>query len=295
MPTEHSQIDIVIAAVLDAPKYRNLAPDLVRAVAVRELAAHRGVKAAIKGTKSKLHQVAGAYVEQRIAPAVWLDRLRSCEPAPGARDAGAALVQAGLANPRFAHLGDQFLHGAIDLMARHASTRERLPILQRFYAETLVDLPPICSVLDAGCGLNPLALPWMPLAADAAYYASDIDRMLISFIAQYLALIGVPGEAHVRDQATNPGGPRVDLALALKLLPVLEQLERGAAARFLDALDAPFILVSYPARSLGGYARGMHVAYERQFAALASGKGWDIRRFVFPGELAFLIKKGAAP
>lgn len=295
MPTEQSQIDLVVAAVLAASKYRNLAPDLVRAVAVRELAAHRGVKTAIKATKNKLHQVAGAYVEQRIEPTQWLDRLRSCEPATSARDADDALIQAGLANPRFAHLGAQVLRGAIDLMARHASTRERLPILRRFYAETLADLPPIRSVLDAGCGLNPLALPWMPLATDATYYANDIDRALIAFIGQYLALVGVPGAAHVRDQATNPGGPRVDLALALKLLPVLEQLERGAAARLLDALDAPFILVSYPARSLGGRARGMDVAYERQFAALASGKGWDIRRFVFPGELAFLIKKGAAP
>jgi 16S rRNA (guanine(1405)-N(7))-methyltransferase len=37
----------------------------------------------------------------------------------------------------------------------------------------------------------------------------------------------------------------------------------------------------------------MDATYERQFAALASGQDWQVRRFAFPGELAFLIRKGA--
>ena len=48
-------------------------------------------------------------------------------------------------------------------MGYHSSTRERLPILEQFYARALADIPPARVVLDLACGLNPLALAWMPL------------------------------------------------------------------------------------------------------------------------------------
>ncbi|MCS6840789.1 MAG: 16S rRNA methyltransferase [Roseiflexus sp.] len=288
-----SQIDEVVATVLAAPKYRTIAPSLVRTLAMRELAARRSVKAAIKATKNKLHQVAGAYVEQRIDVADWLRRLQSHDASSPSAAPDDALVQAALANSRVAHLGESFVRASLDLMARHASTRERLPIVQQFYADIFACLPPIRSVLDVGCGLNPLAIPWMPLAPNAVYHASDIDRAIVDFIARYLTLLGIPGSVEVRDQVSDPGGPPVDLALALKMLPVLEQIERGAAARLLDALDASFVLVSYPVHTLGGRRKGMGATYERQLEALVAGREWEVRRFIFPGELAFLIRKGS--
>lgn len=287
------QIDEVVAAVLAAPKYRMIAPSLVRTLAMRELAARRNVKAAIKATKNKLHQIVGAYAEPRIDVADWVRQLQAHEVPSCTTASEDALIQAALANPHGAHLGASFIRASLDLMARHASTRERLPIVHRFYAEILADLPPIRSVLDVGCGLNPLAIPWMPLAPDVVYHASDIDRTIVEFIAQYLALAGIAGSVEVRDQAAHPGGPPVDLALALKLLPVLEQIEHGAAARLLDALDAPFVLVSYPVQTLGGRRKGMGATYERQMEALVTEREWEMRRFAFPGELAFLIRKGS--
>ena len=286
------QIDEVVAAVLAAPKYRAIDPSLVHTIAVRELAARRSLKEAIKATKNKLHQIAGAYVEQRIDVAGWVRQLQAHDAPRSATVSDDALIQAALANVHVAHLGASFIRASRDLMARHASTRERLPIVQRFYAEIFAALPPIRSVLDVGCGLNPLAIPWMPLAAGAVYHASDIDRTIVEFIAQYLALVGISGSVEVRDQVTHPGGPPVDLALALKLLPVLDQIEHGAAARLLDALDAPFVVVSYPVHTLGGHRKGMGATYEQRLEALVAGREWEVHRFVFPGELAFLIRKG---
>jgi 16S rRNA (guanine(1405)-N(7))-methyltransferase len=291
--TDAHRIDEVVAAVLAAPKYRTIAPSLVRALAIRELVARRSVREAIKATKNKLHQVAGAYVEQRIDVTAWLRQLQSHDAPRPSVAVDDALIRAALVNPRIAHRGEPFVRASLELMARHASTHERLPIVHRFYAELFAVLPPIQSALDVGCGLNPLAIPWMPLAPDAVYYASDIDSAIVEFVAHYLALIGIPGGAEVRDQATDPGGPPVDLALALKMLPVLEQIERGAAARLLDALDAPFVLVSYPVHTLGGRRKGMGATYEQQLEALVAGRQWEVRRFVFPGELAFLIRKGS--
>lgn len=287
------QIDEVVAAVLASPKYRSIAPALVHRLAMRELAARKSLKEAIKATKNKLHQIAGAYVERQMNVADWLQRLQAHDVPRDSSTYHEALVQAALANPRFAHCSEAFFRVSLDLMASHASTRERLPVMQRFYAEIFAGLPSIRSVLDVGCGLNPLAIPWMPLSIDAVYYASDIDKTIVEFIRRYLALARVPGDAEVRDQVTAPGGPSVDLALALKLLPVLEQIERGAAARLLDALNALFILVSYPVHTLGGRRKGMSGTYERQMESLLVGRQWQVQRFVFPGELAFLIKKAS--
>jgi 16S rRNA (guanine(1405)-N(7))-methyltransferase len=114
---------------------------------------------------------------------------------------------------------------------------------------------------------------------------------MVEFVGRFLGLAGVAGRAWVCDLATQPPSEQADLALALKLLPVLEQIERGAGLRLLQALDAPFVLVSFPAQSLGGRGKGMPDHYERQLRAMVAGQPWELTRLSFPTELAFLIRK----
>nr|AIA18839.1 Ribosomal RNA methyltransferase (FmrO) [uncultured bacterium] len=176
-------------------------------------------------------------------------------------------------------------------MRHHASTRERLPILESFYASTLASLGPVRSVLDLACGLNPLALPWMPLAPDARYYACDIYADMIAFLNSFFAQAGIRGQARVCDLVAGAPDEQVDLALVLKALPPLDQQAKHAGRDLLRALNARHILVSFPAHSLGGRGKGMAENYEQRFRALADAEGWSIERFVFRTELAFLIRK----
>nr|AIA14252.1 Ribosomal RNA methyltransferase (FmrO) [uncultured bacterium] len=176
-------------------------------------------------------------------------------------------------------------------MRHHASTRERLPILEGFYATTLASLGPVRSVLDLACGLNPLALPWMPLAPDARYYACDIYADMIAFLNSFFAQAGIRGQARVCDLVASAPDEQVDLALVLKALPPLDQQAKHAGRNLLRALNARHILVSFPAHSLGGRGKGMAENYEQRFRALADAEGWSIERFVFPTELAFLVRK----
>jgi 16S rRNA (guanine(1405)-N(7))-methyltransferase len=179
-------------------------------------------------------------------------------------------------------------------MRAHASTRERLPILERFYATIFEQLPPILHVLDLACGLNPLARPWMPLDPAACYSACDIFADLVGFVGQALPLLGTSTNAWVADlsrAAPLPSDTDIDMTLVLKLLPVLEQIERGAAARLLQQLPSRWIVVSYPLQSLGGRGKGMREQYQRQFAALAADQPWRIEEFVFPSELVYRIER----
>ncbi len=263
-------LEALVSVVAASARYRCICPDLVRAVGARELARRRSLKEAIKATMSRLHQVAGAYLVQRIDYAACLAGMRS----------------AAVAGDR-----EMLRQLCARAMARHASSRERLPILAEFYAATLGALPPIRSLVDLACGLNPLALPWMPLAEGATYYACDIYGDMIGFLGEFFRLAGVQGIAQVCDVTSHRLAQHADVALLLKTLPCLEQLDPAASARLLDTIDADHLLVSFPVRSLCGASKGMPAHYEAHFLELIAGRGWAVRRFVFASELAFLVSR----
>jgi 16S rRNA (guanine(1405)-N(7))-methyltransferase len=141
------------------------------------------------------------------------------------------------------------------------------------------------------CGLNPLARPWMPLPPATEYLAYDIYADQIAFLNACFSLLGYPGRAEVRDVIGRPPDEPADLALVLKTLPCLEAVDRHAPARLLDALNAPRLLVSFPAQTLGGRRKGMAAHYEARFSQLLAERGWPAERFEFATELAFLVKK----
>lgn len=267
-----SQLDELVTAVTQSPKYAPISPDLVRRVGQRELAGRRSFKEAVKATKNKLHQVGGAYFETRLDYPAMLAQLRQA-----------------------AHDSSQLRAVCRELMRRHASTRERLPILDEFYAATFGTLEEIRVVVDLACGLNPLAIPWLPqangpLVGKFDYHAYDIYTDLMNFVAEFMAIAGVNGRAQTCDVISSPPTEPADLILILKTLPVLEQVEKGAASRLLDGLNGRYLLVTFPSQSLGGRSKGMVQNYEAQFMDWIAGRNWQVTRFEFATELAFLVQ-----
>ena len=130
----------VVATVRASAKYRHIAPSLVEALAAHELAVGARPKDAAKAVKNKLHQVAGAYQVEPLHARRGSQRCRiaSSRAATCAHSA----VRRWRAMPRLA---------SVSL------------ILDEFYAALFAGLPPVRSLLDLACGLNPLALPWMAL------------------------------------------------------------------------------------------------------------------------------------
>lgn len=266
----HNSLDRLVEAVRASPKYQSVCPDFVRRLGRRELGKGRGLKEAIKATKNKLHQVGGAYLDRKLNYPGWLEELRTA-------------AQAGT--------WEALLPTCRKIMGAHASTRERLPILEQFYATTLTDLPPVRSVLDVACGLNPVAIPWMPLAEGVEYHACDIYQDLADFLTEFMALLRVQGHAQVCDVTQLSLTRPVELALVLKALPCLEQVEKDVSLRLLEAIQADHLLVSFPAHSLGGRNKGMIPHYEARFREGVAARNWSIRRFEFATELAFLVTK----
>lgn len=267
--TEALPLDLLTAEVQASAKYRHVCPDLIRRLGAQELRARRSLKEAIKETKNRLHQVAGAYLPGKMRYDDWRAQLT-----------GAHTVSA-----------DAFREACRQVMAHHASTRERLPHSATLFQTTLASIAPVHSVLDVACGLNPLALPWMPLAPDARYVACDLYADMMAFLTDFFVCAGIAGHAERHDALTSLPAERVEVAFVLKFLPLLEQVEKGAGLTLLRALPADHVLVSFPTRTLGGRDKNMAAHYDASFSRLIAGEGWRAERFAFENELCFLVRK----
>lgn len=276
----------VLTAVAASRRYRELDADLVRRVTAEELPRARNEADAVKRVKRRLHQAVAAY---RSAPgagsaardlarldAVWRGRLGD----PAFRDACAALLR------------------------RHASTRERLAHLDAFFARLweLTGGAP-ASLADLGCGLAPLGLPWMGLPSGAHYLAVDVDTAQLELADGFLTLVGQPHRVVPADLAAADlppallAGKVVEVALLLKLVPLLDRRDPSAASRLLRTVDARHAVVSFPARSLGGRAKGMERTYRERLTGLVDELGdrvSEVSEASIPGELVFVLRLAGA-
>jgi len=246
---------------------------VIRRVAEREIARNLSLKEAVKATKNTLHQIAGAYLEGKPRYDQWL-------------------MQASDALNRDTMEAERPVL-AREWMRHHASTAERLPFVEEFYRTLFAEVgSPVSSVLDVACGLNPLALPSMPLPLSTFYSAYDIFADQAGFLTCWFVLSGRQGVAEVRDVISDPPTESADVALVLKLLPVLEQWDKNAGIALLRALNCPVLIVSFPTKSLSGKGnKGMADNYAARFLAQIELEGWHSVRFDFPNELAFVVRK----
>lgn len=270
-PTDPQALDELVASVLASSRYKDISPDLVRQIGEQELLKRRSFKEVVKATKNKLHQVSGAFfLNQDQHFTDWLVELRT----------------AALSGEQ-----ERLQEASRHIMRHHASTSERLPILDQFYQTLLAEFAPIHSVLDIACGLHPLAIPWMPLATHACYYAYDIQQQMMTFLQEWFTITQIQGHAQMRDVLLSCPTQEVEVAFVLKTIPCLEQIEKRAGLHLLHAIRARHLIVSFPIRSLGGQNKGMLATYEQYFHTLVDNEPWSIKKFVFASELVFVVTK----
>lgn len=273
-------LDELLTLVRASNKYKQVSPELIAHIGTQELAHRRNLKEAVKSTKNKLHQIGGAYLDTQtaqIASQQWLYALQK-----GIQSNDNATLQA----------------ACNAIMSYHASTRERLPILDTFYSTIFADLAPITSIIDIACGLNPLALPWMSLLSPQSpvqpmltYYAYDIYQQMTDLLQAWFDLLSLQGYAYTCDVLQQCPTQQVDVALILKAIPCLEQIDKQAGYHLLRTLNARHLIVSFPLQSLGGKRKGMLTHYEAQFNTLVAGEPWSIKKHEFATELVFVITK----
>ncbi len=267
---EESQIADLVRKVRANPKYEFIEEELVERLSAESLAKGFRGKAAVKEVRSTLHQVGGAYFRRNIHFEKSTTSLNK------------------ISNDITSDEAKRFCR---EQMQVHASTAERLPILEDFFKTTLAPIAPVTRVLDLACGLNPLAIPWMPLAEEYTYQACDIYLDMMNFLQSFFDHFSIKGRVFACDIIDALPDEPAQVAFLLKSMPCLEQLDKDIGFHLLKKVNAEHILVSFPVRSLGGRKKGMPDFYRQHFYEMVSGKPWIIQEFEFKTELAFLVSK----
>jgi 16S rRNA (guanine(1405)-N(7))-methyltransferase len=235
----------IVERVRRSSRYRDVDPALLGRLAAEELPKARNADDAVKRVKRRLHQAVGAFRGERHGDL--LDDVRA------------------------AWHGDltdaAFRAACADVMRSHASTRERLPFLDTLYMRIWETTGVPVTLLDVGCGLGPLALPWMGIG-HATYLAGDVDDRPLATVRGFFELVGQPGSVRTLDAVAGVPSDGADVALLLKLVPTLDRQDPGAAGRLIRELDVRHAVVSFPARSLGGRGKGMDRTYRERLARL---------------------------
>lgn len=263
----------IVDRVLRSPRYHDVDRLVVERLVSEELPRARSADDAVKRVKRRLHQAVGAF-----RGAARSDTLA------GVRDAW----DGDLASPTF--------RSAVEgVLATHASTRERREDLPALYGPIWELTGRPSRLLDIGCGLNPLTLPWMSLDPGATYHATDADGRPLETVARFLELVHQPSVVEVLDAVTKCPTEAADVALILKLVTTLDRQDPWAATRLLDRLVVRHAVISFARRSLGGRARGMESTYRQRMDRLAASvpRIRDVAERSVPSELVFVVSLDA--
>jgi 16S rRNA (guanine(1405)-N(7))-methyltransferase len=268
MPTA-DPIQPLIDDLLNSRKYRslNLPDETVRDLLEQELPRHRNSKDALKAVRHKLHTIVAPYLGDPDYEAM-IGELSSAQAA-----------------------GPEALREACTrILAAHASTRERLQVLDEFYPRLFALTGVPARILDLACGLNPFAWPWMGLPPSTAYFAYDIHSPRVAAINAFFKIQGVAPLAEVRDILVRPPLVEADVAFLFKEAHRMEQRQHGCSLPFWRALKVRWLLVSLPAESLSG--RFQLAERQRALVSEAIGDaGWPVTELEFGSEIVFCIDK----
>jgi 16S rRNA (guanine(1405)-N(7))-methyltransferase len=179
-----------------------------------------------------------------------------------------------------------------ELLSTHTSTKERLPYYDEVYAEICARTKPKF-IIDLGCGLNPLAYQYfVQHGFRPTIIASDLSVEDMAFLDECFKVLGIPGKTIALDLTKNYKMVRTlkgDVTLLFKLLDSLEETKRHISYDIFDHITTPWIVASFPTKSLGG-RKSIARAGRAWFERLLTRKGLRWETFSVENELFYVIR-----
>ena len=252
--------------LLQSKKYRDVCPDTVRRVWNECAGKYKKPRDVDKAAREALHGITGAF----LTPA----ETTEC----------AWAMQAW-------HTGGRIDGQLENILNKHASTRERLPLadIDALYARIFDTTGKTDHILDLACGINPVYLAARGIKTTGV----DISGTAVGLINAFGETYHQPCDAVCADLLCPNAlpGRRYDVALLFKVLPLLERQRRGAAVDVMRAIDARFIVASFPTRTLGGRNVGMVSHYSEWMMAHLPNEKTIVGSFETSNELFYVLKE----
>lgn len=170
------------------------------------------------------------------------------------------------------------------LLKSHSSTQERM----EFYPELREKIYSlgISSILDLGCGLNPLALA----RPGIHYFASDIREDELEIVRLFFHNHHISGETFVYDLKKMHGAlPNADICLLLKVVDVIETKGHKLAEKIIKDVPCKYVLVSFPTKTLSG--KPMNHPQRGWIERMLNRLNYPFDTILHKNEIFYLIKK----
>ena len=185
------------------------------------------------------------------------------------------------------------IYGAFREASSQASN-ERQEFIREFYSFISDVSKDVRSVLDIGCGSDPFALPVMLefMPNIEIYHAFDIDTELAESINEYFSSLNLPQCAGCMDIITETPSQTADIAFLFKIIPTVESCKKGRGFEIINSINAKYLAVSFPTKTLCGKNKGMAENYAAFFEKNLDYEKFDISgKNFFKNELVYVIAR----
>ncbi|MBI9043346.1 MAG: hypothetical protein JEZ06_02600 [Anaerolineaceae bacterium] len=269
-----NEVKKIICDVLKSKKYRHLSipQETILDLIIKEQPKWRSKKEAKKAVRQKLHNIVAVYLGDPDYPA-----------------ASTHLKEVFLDN------NEQSIRNlCMDILETHASTRERIPIMEKFYNRIFSEIGKPEIILDLACGLHPFSFPWMGLPKTTRYFAYDLHLPRINLINQFFYLSGLDPLAVHQDILVEPPLIEADAAFLFKEAHRMEKRQIGCSRSFWQQLHVRNLLVSLPVSNLTG-DHSLEDKHRKLVYDTIDGLNWKITEIKLENELVFCLDTGYEP
>lgn len=175
-------------------------------------------------------------------------------------------------------------HDFSSLLATHSSTKERLSFYPQL--KSLLSELKIKSILDLGCGINPIALA----SPDIHYYASDINESDLEVVSAFFKENNIKGKVFPHNlRENNSSLPEADICLMFKVLDTIEKKGHRIALNLIQNLKCKYILISFSTKKLSGVS--MNFPKRKWLERLLEHNNISYKTFSSDNELFYLITR----
>lgn len=181
----------------------------------------------------------------------------------------------------------------LKMMAKHASTSERIPHIDAFFNTIFENIGTPRSILDLACALDPLCLPWIKLAPGASFKAYDLNGPRIRYLQAFFDLANPNYQAIQQDILLNPPAEKADCAFFFKEAHRFEKRQPGSTRILLEGINVTTVVLSLPAMDLKGH-HSLENIHRSLVEKALEGTTWQQEVRLVGNELLFFIHKEPA-
>lgn len=192
------------------------------------------------------------------------------------------------------HIKTKVMHEKI--LKTHVSTKERLPIYKTIYKKIFAKTGKPKTILDLGCGMNPVSYPWMNLK-NIKYYAAELSKEDCEFLNKYFKIMKIKGKAIALDLTEAAKKPellkkflKADVCFLFKILDEVEEKKgRKASEALIKNIDADWLVISFATKKVTG--KPMKYPYRRWLEQMLARLGYEFEIIEESNEIFYVVKK----